>query len=168
MQTTTRLRVQNFDPLMPSEITLADVLGFSEILGETGFNVPVSKRFFRGSSEFISLLASSRMLGLVSREENHLVLTSLGVGFLKADYPEKMGILRVRLSGIEPFKSAFELFSGNRSASALDVARMLSRKYAMGDFDPNRIRLVLIEWGIGTGLLEFTSGDEFRASCCNQ
>ncbi len=153
-----------FDPLIPSDITLADVLGYCELLGENGFALPISSRrtqFYRGSSEFLSLLASGRMLGLTSRENNRLILTPLGIGFLKAEFPEKMGILRARLSVIEPFKSALELASKRKSINATDVAERVSMKYAMGEFDPRTIRLVLIEWAIPTGLFELNRKGDF-------
>ncbi len=156
----------SFDPMIPSDTTLAEVLGLVEVLGERGSNIPISvsgsRRFFRGSSEFLVLLAATKMLGLVSMADNRFFLTEIGLAFLKANFHEQMETLKARLTRIEPFKSTLELLSDRKSIDAAVVSRRLSEKYAMGDFDPNRISLVLIDWGLPTCLLEYSSDDEFR------
>ena len=155
----------SLDPVIPSGVTLAEVLGLVEVLGEKGFDIPISEggrsRFFRGSTEFLSLLSTVRMLGLVSRTDHRIFLTDAGLGFLKADFPEQMGLLRVKLSRIEPFKSTLELLSYGKAVIETEISQRLSEKYAMGDFDPKLIHLVLIEWGLPTGLLKYESDGEF-------
>ncbi len=158
--------ISTFDPLMPSVTTLADVIGYCEILGENGFALPISsrrtQRFYRGSSEFLLLLATGKMLGLTSRADNRLILTPLGIRFIKAEFSEKMTILRTGLSAIEPFKSAIELLLERESVTSAEAAQRVSSKYAMGEFDPRTTNLVLIEWGIPTGLLELDGEGKFR------
>jgi hypothetical protein len=157
--------IHYIDPLMPRDITLADVLGYCEILGENGFALPISsiriQRFSRGSSEFLLLLATGRMLGLTSRADNRLTLTPLGMSFLIAGFPEKMTMLGARLTTIESFKSALELLSERKTISSIDVARRVSTKYAMGEFDPKVTNLVLVEWGIPAGLFQLNKEAKF-------
>jgi hypothetical protein len=160
--------LRQLDPLMPNGVTLAEVLGLVEVLGENGFTIPISvggrSKFFQGSSEFLSLLKAAQMLGLVSKVDNRIFLTDLGLGFLRADFPSKMGILRARLARIEPFKSALEFLSKRNSATTLKISRKLSEKYAIGIFDERLVRLVLIEWGLQTELFRFDSSHEFFAN----
>lgn len=158
---------RHIDPLMPSDVTLAEVLGFVEVLGENGFKIPISSggdrsKFFRGSSEFLSLLASARILELVAKADNRLLLTNEGLAFLRADFPARMEMLRVELSKIEPFKSAMELITGSGSVNSYDVSKRLSEKYGLGDFEESKVRLVLIEWGLPAGLFEYDKNGEFR------
>jgi len=156
----------SLDPVIPSGVTLAEVLGLVEVLGERGFDIPISaggrSRFFHGSSEFLSLLTTAEILGLVSRTDHRIFLTDTGLGFLKADFPEQMGVLRAKLSRIEPFKSTLDLLTNSKSVNVSEISRKLSEKYEMGDFDPKLTRLVLIEWGLPTGLLKYDTKGGFR------
>jgi hypothetical protein len=156
----------HLDPLMPNDTELAEVLGFVEVLREKGFCIPLSaggtSRFFQGSSGFLSLLTSARMLGLVSMKDHRIFLTERGLEFLNADYSEKMEILRVRLQKIEPFKTMLSLLSESKSVRLDEISRKLSSKYSMGTFDPDRTRAVLIEWGLPTHLFEYDGNNEFR------
>jgi hypothetical protein len=142
----------SLDPLLPTGVTLAEVLGLVEVLGEKGLDIPISvggrSRFFRGLSEFLSLLGTARMLGLVAKRDNRLFLTDVGLGFLRADFPQQMGVLRAMLSRIEPFKSTLQLLAYGKSVSATEISKKLSEKYMMCEFKPIRIHLVLIEWGL--------------------
>ena len=160
-RTNQKLEQQYFDPLMPNDVTFAEVLGLTEVLGENGSRMPTSAT--RGRPvEILSLLASAKMLDLVSTEpDGRLLLTNLGLGFLRAEFPEKMGILRVRLSTIEPFKSTLELLSYKKSVVASEIVRRLSEKYSTRNFDEKRVLLVLIEWGLSTSLLKYT-GSSFQ------
>ncbi len=150
---------------MPCSVTLAEVLGFVEVLGENGFTIPISRgggsKFFQGSSGFLLLISASQILGLVSRRGNRIILTDLGLGFLKADFPAKMGVLRARLSRIEPFISTLQVFSKRNSATIFKISKKLSDKYGLGNFDENQVCLVLIEWGLQTGMIGYDGSCEF-------
>jgi hypothetical protein len=156
-----QLRLQKFYPLMPYDASFEEVLGFVEILGETGFTIPRSKNFSRNPSGFHSLATASRMVGLVTISGSRVFLTDLGLGFLKAEFQIKLAILRSRLRKTEPLASTIELLSKkSKGANSKDVSEELTRRYGIGEFDPGRTRHVLIEWGVSTGLIEYDGRDD--------
>lgn len=147
---------------MPDDVSFVEVLGLTEVLGENGSRVPTSAS---GDEplEILSLLGTGGMLGLIFIEpDGRLHLTNLGIEFLRAEFPEKLRILRTQLSSIEPFKAALELLSNKGSVSSSEIASKLSENQIWGKIGEDCVRQVLIEWGPSTGLLRSIGGDYFQ------
>ena len=146
--------------LMPTKATPFQVIGLTEALEGMEQPVEVSRLVhrFRGQTpDFLSVLRAAQELGLVEREKEHVALTNLGLGFLRAS-DGKIRIIRVGLSRIDPFKTALELLARKKYVSAHDVSTALSNKNNFSSSSLEKdddVATLLIEWGISAELFKY-------------
>ncbi len=147
--------------LMPAKATPIKVIGLAEVLEGMELPIEVSSlahRFHQQTPSLLSTLGTAEGLGLVKKEGKYVILTDLGLGFLKAS-DGKISIIRAELRKIEPFKTALELLLKKSSVSAWEVAESLHHKNMFWQQSPEKdeaiVKLLLIEWGIAAELLSY-------------
>ena len=146
------------DPFMPAKATPIELIALAEALEDSPSDAAhLVKRFWGQSEDLLSVLKAAQQLGFVIRERESILLTDLGLGFVRAS-DGKIRIIRAGLCRIQPFKATLELLSRKKSASADEVHDSLySRDHAWRPFDLTKesLQTMLIEWGVSSGLLSY-------------
>lgn len=102
--------------------------------------------------DFMPIVYTADSLGFVTIGEGDIVITDKGEEFLRSNIKKRKTLIRDSLKHAEPFKTALELnsFTVGELAEKLRERKVQSFVSARGNQD---LDLVLIEWGIYSGLL---------------
>ncbi len=137
------------------------MISLVEITGGLGARVDASRLADELGADIavlIPILDTAEMLGLVKNEDGEVYLTEFGQKFQKTA-KSKVRLLRDQLSGIEPFRTALDLTSHNRSTTAREVAEALLEKglkwHYNHELNESLISALLIHWAIYAGLLNY-------------
>lgn len=150
------------DPTMiPANVRAGQVISLVEITGGLGPLVDVSTLADELGADIavlLPILDAAEMLGLVKNEKGVVSLTDFGLRFQNTS-KQKVRLVRERLSGIEPFKTALELARKKGEIEASDVAEAISQTgYKWHHYEEMNASLVqglLIHWAIHAGLLTY-------------
>jgi NitT/TauT family transport system ATP-binding protein len=153
---------------MPGNVRPGQVISLVDITGGMGprMDVPrVADEMGADIDVLFPIIDAAQMLGLVKLEKGDLFLTEDGHAFQKT-LKQKVKTLKDRLAVIEPFRTALELVSKQRSVSAHDVADALQQKgvrwHYLPEVNESVIRDLLIHWTIYAGLLSYGKAGEFQ------
>ncbi len=147
--------------IMPGNVRGGQVISLVEITGSIGGKVDAPKLADEMGADIAVLLPvldAAEMLGLVRTEKGDVHLTELGLKFQKTS-KNKLKMLKDRIAGIEPFRTALELASKGRPITASQVADSLNEIGLKWHYQPEMneslIRTLLIHWAIYAGLLRY-------------
>ncbi len=146
---------------IPANVRAGQVIGLVEITGSLGSPIDLSKladEFAANLETLLPILDTAEMLGLIKSEKGDISLTEFGLKFHKATR-NKVGLLRDVLAKIEPFKTAVELASKEKHASAREIAEALLardlRWHHSHELNEALIKDLLIHWAIYAKLLKY-------------
>jgi NitT/TauT family transport system ATP-binding protein len=136
-------------------ISLVEVAGgvgsrtdIPNLAGEMGVDLAV----------LLPTLEAAEMLGLVRVEDGDLFLTEEGLRFLETS-KDKVKMLKDKLAGIEPFRTAIELSSGRGGVTSRDVADSLAKRgiewHYKTELNESLVHILLIYWTIPARLLSY-------------
>ncbi len=147
--------------MMPGNVRAGQVISLVEVTGGIGGRVDAPKLADELGADLAVLLAildAAQILGLVRTEKGDVYLTELGLKFQKAS-TNKVRILKEKLAGIEPFRTALELSSKRKWVTAADVADALAEMGIKWHFQPEvnetLVQTLLVHWSIYAGLLKY-------------
>ncbi len=148
-------------PLMPANVKPGQVIGLVEVVGGLGPRVDVSTLADELGADIAVLLPiidASEMLGLVKNDRGEVVLTDSGAEFQK-QVKRKVTLLKSRLMGIEPFKTAIGMAAKRREVSAAEVSDELAiegvKLHYQKEINESLVQGLLLHWGIRSGLLAY-------------
>lgn len=154
--------------VMPGNVKPGQVISLVEITGGMGPRLDVAKVADEMGADIdvlFPIIDAAQMLGLVKLEKGDLYLTEDGHAFQKT-LKQKVRTLRDKLAEIEPFRTAVDLASRQRSVSAGEVAEALQAIGIRWHHEPERnesvIRELLIHWTIYAELLALGRTGEFH------
>lgn len=147
--------------MMPATVRAGQVISLVDVTGGLGVRVDIPKLADELGADIavlLPILDGAEMLGLARIEKGDVHLTELGLKFLKT--PQyKLKVIRDRLASIEPFRTALELASRNKSIKASQVADSLAeiglKWHYQPDINESLIRALLVHWAISGGLLTY-------------
>jgi hypothetical protein len=146
---------------------MADLVGLLYVL-DTVFNGRVvdlyelEKEMEVDLDDLMPIVYTASSLGLVSAESGNISMTTAGKEFIHANMRRRKEIIRQSIASLEPFKTAVELqeFEIPALSEALEKKGIQTYNTPSGLHD---LELILIEWGIYSGLLK-KKGDRFRVA----
>ena len=146
---------------MPANVRAGQVISLVEVTGGIGVKVDIPKLADELGADIavlLPILDGAEMLGLVRTEKGDVHLTELGLKFQKAA-KNKVRVIKERLVGIEPFRTAVELAARQKSIRAAQVADSLGEIGLKWHYQPEineaLIKALLIHWAITGGLLKY-------------
>ena len=152
--------------LMPGAVRAGQVISLVEVAGSIGGKVDAPKLADELGADLgvlIPIMDAAEMLGLIRSEKGDVYLTELGHKFQKTTI-NKVKILKERLSGIEPFRTALEIASKKKYFTASDVGDTLVdmgiRWHYVAEVNETLIKTLLIHWAIYAGLLKYDGKSE--------
>ena len=147
--------------IMPGNVRAGQVISLVEVTGGLGAKVDVPRLADELGADIAVLLGvldAAEMLGLVKSEKGDVYLTELGLKFQKASR-NKVRMLKDRLAGIEPFRTALDLASKGKPVTAGQVADTLTeigiKWHYQPDLNEELIRALLVHWTIYGGLMSY-------------
>jgi len=147
--------------IMPGNVRAGQVISLVEVTGGLGAKVDVPRLADELGADIAVLLGvldAAEMLGLVKSEKGDVYLTELGLKFQKASR-NKVRMLKDRLAGIEPFRTALDLASKGKPVTAGQVADTLTEIGIKWHYQPELneelIRALLVHWTIYGGLMSY-------------
>ncbi len=155
--------------MMPGNVRAGQVISLVEIAGSIGGKVDVPKLADELGADIavlLPILDAAEMLGLVRTEKGDVLLTELGLKFQKTT-KNKMRMLKDRIANVEPFRTALELASREKSVTAQEIADGLAEMglkwHYKPDLNEELVRTLLIHWAIYAELLGYDGkSGEFR------
>jgi len=108
---------------------------------------------------FSALVGAAQVLGLVQVEKGEVYLTDAPLSLMST--PDAMTkILKGRLSGVEPFRSALELAAKGKPFTAAEVAAALANRslewHHLPETNESRVKSLLVDWAINSNLLKYS------------
>ena len=155
--------------MMPSPVRAGQVISLVEITGGIGGKVDAPKLADELGADIavlLPILDAAEMLGLVRSEKGDVHLTELGQKFQKTSR-NKLRMLKDRIAAIEPFRTALELASREKTVTPSRVADSLGeiglKWHYQPDMNEQLVRTLLIHWAIYAGLLKYDGkSDKFQ------
>jgi len=147
--------------VMPGNVRAGQVISLVEVTGGLGAKVDVPRLADEMGADIAVLLGimdAAEMLGLVRSDKGDIYLTELGHKFQKAS-KNKVKMLKERLAGIEPFRTALELSSKGKPVTAGQVADALTeigiKWHYQPDLNESLVKALLIHWTIYGDLMKY-------------
>lgn len=147
--------------MMPGPVRAGQVISLVEITGGIGGKVDAPKLADELGADIavlLPILDAAEMLGLVRSEKGDVHLTEQGQKFQKITR-QKLKVLKDRIAAIEPFRTALELASREKSVTVSEVSDSLAEIGLKWHYQPEMneqlIRTLLIHWAIYAGLLKY-------------
>jgi len=147
--------------MMPSDVQPGHLISLIEAIGGKGgrANTKSLAEVLRIDLGVLSsLVGAAKVLGLVRVEKREIYLTDAALSLTSTS--EGMAeVLKGRLSGVEPFRSAIELAMKGKPFTASDVASVLANQslewHHLPEINASRIKKLLVDWAIGSNLLKY-------------
>ncbi len=147
-QTAPLVRAGQVISLVEATEGLGSKTDIPKLAGEMGVDLAV----------LLPTLEAAEMLGLVRVEDGDLFLTEEGLRFQETS-KDKVKMLKDKLAGIEPFRTAMELSSGRGGVTSRDVADSLAKGGMKWHYKPelneSLVHTLLIYWTIPARLLSY-------------
>jgi hypothetical protein len=147
---------------MPANVRAGQILGLVEITGGLTTSIDLAKLADEFGADLVTLLPildTGEMLGLIKVDKGEVRLTDFGLKFQKAS-KEKIRMLRDKLSGIEPFRTALKLAgSSKKGVTTREICEDLlwrdTRWHHSPEVNEALVQRLLIHWAIYAGLLTY-------------
>lgn len=139
------------------------MISLVEVAGGSGSRIDVPKladKMGANLTVLLPILDAAEMLGLVTIKDGNLFLTEEGLRFRETS-KDKVKMLKDKLAGIEPFRTAIELSSGRGGVTSHNVADSLATRGIRWHYKPelneSLVHTLLVQWTISAGLLSYDS-----------
>jgi NitT/TauT family transport system ATP-binding protein len=151
-------------PLIPLGIKLESILGLLRAL-DVVFNkhadlYKLAEYFDLEVDDLIPVLEIAEMLGFAIIDGGDIFLTESGELFIRAPVQSRRSILRDKIKGFEPFRTALSLLNKQGYFKIEDLISTLSDLgyTEIGEVGfHDKLTQTLIDWGLYTGLFSYSS-----------
>ena len=155
-------------PFMPLDARLADVLGLLDTLinefnGQADIFM-LAKETNSDIDDIMPALNAAVYLGFVEVKDGDVKITNAGREFLSARIANRKKILRQKLLGLEPFRTAYNL-GLSKPFTINELVEELNKRGYVEAREPgiaHLLEILLAEWGVFAGILK-KRGDEYIA-----
>jgi len=153
-------------PFLPLGIKLESIFGLLRAL-DVVFNrhadlYKLAEYFDLEVDDLIPVLEIAEMLGFAIIDGGDIFLTESGELFIRAPVQSRRGILRDKIKGLEPFRTALSLLNKQGYFKIEELINTLSdlgyTEVGEVGFHDKLIQ-TLIDWGLYTGLFSYSSDD---------
>jgi Uncharacterized conserved protein len=153
--------------VIDSSARIADLLGLLSVLqntfeGKTDL-YELEKEMEVDVDDLMPIVYAASYMGFVTVGDGDIIITDKGSEFLKSNIKRRKEMLRESLLKTEPFKTASELkiFTLEKLREALAEKGIQAYNKPEGLYE---LQLILLEWGVYSGLISRVDEERFRVN----
>ncbi|CAN5652387.1 nitrate/sulfonate/bicarbonate ABC transporter ATP-binding protein [soil metagenome] len=143
---------------MPSGVTMGEILGLVGLCDEKPAEIfELANELHEDFDTMLGIVRAVEMLGLVTTPHDHVVLTSLGHAFQKADIRERREILAEQIHQLELFRKV-ETFLSAQHDQTTDMGTLLKELAVWFPAEKaGPLARTVVSWGRFANLIEYDS-----------